>query len=116
MGGPAPGVRRGDVPEGVPPSGPEKDGVVGTVSDDHPGSKRAIIEVLPEARLKPVAKLRLFFEASGFEGALFVERGKVPQLCLELVPGLYAATHLALRGFRHIIAGGFSTLPAVADV
>ena len=55
-------------------------------------------------------------EASGLEGALFVELGKLPQLCLELAPGLDAAPHLALRGFRHIIAAGFSTLPAVADV
>ena len=60
--------------------------------------------------------MRLFFDASSLEGALLVERGKLPQLCLELAPGLDTATHLALRGFRHVIAAGFSTLPAVADV
>jgi hypothetical protein len=68
------------------------------------------------ARLKPVAKVHLFFDASGFKRALFVEHGELPQLRLELAPGLHGATHLALRGFRHIIAGGLSTLSAVADV
>ena len=71
---------------------------------------------ISRVRLKPVAKVHLFFDASSFKRALFVERGELPQLSLQLDPGLHAATHLALGSFRHIIAGSLSTLPAVADV
>lgn len=68
------------------------------------------------SRLKPVAKVHLFFDASSFKRAFFVERGELPQLSLQLDPGPHAATHLALGSFRHIIAGSLSTLPVVADV
>jgi hypothetical protein len=68
------------------------------------------------SRLKPVAKVHLFFDASSFQRALFVERGELPQLSLQLDPGLHAATHLALGSFRHIIAGSLSTLPAARQL
>jgi hypothetical protein len=41
--------------------------------------------------LKPVAKVHLFFDASGFKRALFVEQGELPQLRLQLVPGLHVS-------------------------